>query len=393
MISLIPYASFQFFLIVGILLIPVIIAGLLGKRMLFYNDLLIAVMVFLIFYGKPAQFVSIIVYVVWQTVLIKTYLIVRLKENRTGYFYGAAALAILPLFFVKLSADITALSFFGFLGISYVSFRSIELIIDIRDGLVTSLSIADFLRFILFFPTISSGPIDRYRRFKTDQETVPSREDYKDLLYDGMNKIFLGFLYKYIIAYLIHTYWMSQPVMSSNTFFGIWMYMYAYSMYLFFDFAGYSQFAIGLSYLMGIRTPENFNKPFLSRNIKDFWNRWHMSLSFWFRDFIYMRLVYTMIKKKWIKDRFLTSDIALGINFLIMGFWHGFLLQYIIYGIYHAVVFIAFNRFERFNKKHHIWPKNNKWIHGLSVLITFHVICFSFLIFSGRLNFLWQMTK
>ncbi|GGL58817.1 D-alanyl-lipoteichoic acid biosynthesis protein DltB [Sporolactobacillus putidus] len=389
MISFIPYASFRFFIVTGILLLPVIIAGLSGKRITLYNDLVAIVMVFLIFYGQPAQFVSIIAFIIWQAVVVKSYFELKKRNNRSVYFYTAVILAIIPLFFVKLSADVPVLGFLGFLGISYVSFRSVEVIMDLRDGLINEIPLNHFLRFTLFFPTISSGPIDRYRRFESDLKQVPSGKEYKELLYLGINKIFQGFLYKYIIAYLVHQYWMSSPALASNSFFSIWMYMYAYSMYLFFDFAGYSQFAIGFSYIMGIRTPENFNKPFLSRNIKDFWNRWHMSLSFWFRDFIYMRFVYLMIKKKWIKDRYLISDIGLALNFLVMGFWHGFLLQYIIYGIYHAVAFISFNRFEHFNKKHHIWPKNNKWIHALSVLITFHVICFSFLIFSGRLNFLW----
>lgn len=87
-------------------------------------------------------------------------------------------------------------------------------------------------------------------------------------------------------------------------------------------FAGYSAFVIGISYMMGIKTPENFNKPFLSRNIKDFWNRWHMSLSFWFRDFIYMRFVFFATKKKLIKNRYTISYIGAFLNFFIMGIWH-----------------------------------------------------------------------
>nr|MBR9646425.1 hypothetical protein [Streptococcus sp. 11-4097] len=93
-------------------------------------------------------------------------------------------------------------------------------------------------------------------------------------------------------------------------------------MQLFFDFAGYSAFVIGISYMMGIKTPENFNKPFLSRNIKDFWNRWHMSSSFWFRDFIYMRFVFFATKKKLIKNRYTISYIGAFLNFFIMGIWH-----------------------------------------------------------------------
>ncbi len=97
-------------------------------------------------------------------------------------------------------------------------------------------------------------------------------------------------------------------------------YMYIYGLNLFFDFAGYSMFAVATGYVMGIEVPMNFNLPFLSRNLKEFWNRWHMTLSFWFRDFVFMRLVFLMMKKKWFKSRVTTSNVAYIINMLIMGF-------------------------------------------------------------------------
>ena len=109
--------------------------------------------------------------------------------------------------------------------------------------------------------------------------------------------IMLGFLYKYIIAYLINVYAILPLLMNLDGFMHKWLYMYAYSFYLFFDFAGYSLFAVAVSYLYGINTPPNFKQPFKAKNIKDFWNRWHMSLSFWFRDCIYMRTLFYMSRK------------------------------------------------------------------------------------------------
>ncbi|WP_338043387.1 MBOAT family O-acyltransferase, partial [Lacticaseibacillus manihotivorans] len=102
--------------------------------------------------------------------------------------------------------------------------------------------------------------------------------------------LFLGFLYKYVLGYLFGTVWLPQLAHFALRIGGFsWSlvgYMYDYSMYLFFDFAGYSLFAVAISLIMGIDTPMNFNKPFAAPNIKEFWNRWHMSLSFWFRDFV-----------------------------------------------------------------------------------------------------------
>ncbi|MBF9296340.1 D-alanyl-lipoteichoic acid biosynthesis protein DltB, partial [Staphylococcus epidermidis] len=146
-------------------------------------------------------------------------------------------------------------------------------------------------------------------------------------------------------------------------------YMYAYSFYLFFDFAGYSLFAIAVSYLYGINTPPNFKQPFKARNIKDFWNRWHMSLSFWFRDCVYMRTLFYMSSKKIMKNQFAMSNFAFFLNFFIMGVWHGLEVFYIVYGIYHGLMFIGYGYYERWRKKHP--PRfQNGFATALSVIIT-----------------------
>ena len=166
-------------------------------------------------------------------------------------------------------------------------------------------------------------------------------------------------------------------------------YMYVYSMYLFFDFAGYSLFAVGTSYLMGYDTPMNFNKPFLSWNIKEFWNRWHMTLSFWFRDYIYMRLMFTLIKKKVFKSRIVASNVGYFALFVIMGVWHGLTWYYLVYGLYHAGLICLTDAWLRFKKKHKEKIPSNKLTHGLAIFLTFNAVCFSFLIFSGFLDTLF----
>jgi membrane protein involved in D-alanine export len=386
-----PYETFLFFFITLILLAPTIILGLFGKSSRIYNMLITLIFLAIIFYHKNnyLEITSLIIFTIWQVTLIKIYWNYRQKDNRTSVFVVFTAATILPLFLVKLFPVLGITNLFGFLGVSYVSFRAIQMIIETRDGLIKSnIPVIDLLYFMLFFPTISSGPIDRYRRFEKDNRSVPTSEEYKELLYLAINKVFLGFLYKFIIAYLIHrnilSYYDTHIVHHTHPIEARLIYMYAYSMYLFFDFAGYSNFAIAVSYIMGIRSPENFNLPFISRNIKDFWNRWHMTLSFWFRDYIYMRFVLWMTKKKWIKNRYTVSNMGYTLLFLTMGFWHGFALQYIIYGLYHAALMCGFDYFDRLNKKHKFWPKN-RVTHVISVIITFHFVCFGFYIFSGQL--------
>ncbi|HDR4725700.1 TPA: D-alanyl-lipoteichoic acid biosynthesis protein DltB [Bacillus thuringiensis] len=382
------YGSFYFFAIVGILLIPTIIAGLKGKMLRKYNAVLTLVMIAIIFSDKPKQAIMLAAFIIWQYALIKGYLILRKQNNSTFMFCIAVILSILPLILAKIAPFVPELHFIVFAGMSYVTFRAVQMVFEVRDNLIKELSFFNFWEFVLFFPAISSGPIDRYRRFQKDIQKPPSAEEYQKLLYTGLNRIFQGFLYKFIIAHLITTYLVKAVFANQDTLLSNTIFMYATSMQLFFDFAGYSAFVIGISYMMGIKTPENFNKPFLSRNIKDFWNRWHMSLSFWFRDFIYMRFVFFATKKKLIKNRYTISYIGAFLNFFIMGIWHiqgSAVAQYVIYGLYHAALFILFDIFERKNKKHKFWP-NNKFTHVLAIVITFHVVCFGFLIFSGHLN-------
>ena len=159
------------------------------------------------------------------------------------------------------------------------------------------------------------------------------------------------------------------------------LYMYVYGFYLFFDFAGYSNMAIGVSYIFGIKTPENFNMPFISKDIKEFWDRWHISLSHWFRDFVFSRYSMAAIRGKWFSDRVVMSSIGFIINMGIMGVWHGLSISYIIYGLYHGILLALNDVYQkkfRFHKKH----KKERWYQFLSWFITFNLVMFGFFIFS-----------
>ncbi|MBQ0140594.1 MAG: D-alanyl-lipoteichoic acid biosynthesis protein DltB [Kurthia sp.] len=393
---MIPYSSFLFFFILFFFLIPSIVLGLLGKSAKKYNLFISIVILALIFGIDMADFsineksvLSIILFTIFQISLIKGYHIYRLRKNSTALFVMAVLLAIAPLIVVKVLPFFN-LHIFGFLGVSYITFKAVQMIMEIRDGMMKkqSISISELIYFLLFFPTISSGPIDRWKRFDKDfHQTLPTAE-YADLLSKGIHHIFLGFLYKFIIAFFLYNklllFLPDQNFGMLSIGEGNILYMYVYSFYLFFDFAGYSHFAIGFSYILGIKTPKNFNLPFISRNIKDFWNRWHMSLSFWFRDYVYMRFVFWMTKKKWIKNRYIVSYLGYFLLFFLMGIWHGLEFHFIAYGLYHALLIICFDKFERWNKKKKVW-KDNKWTHAIAVITTFHFICFGFYIFSGQL--------
>ena len=402
---MIPYGTFTFFLIAFIVLIPVIVLGFLGKRSYIYNGISTAIMIVLIFSSDKhnllgqkylsVQLLSFIIYVIWQVALIMFYYKSRQKNNTFTKFTTVMVLSIRPLAIVKILQsswlgghqihfhESKLIEFVGFLGISYVTFKSVQLIMEIRDGSIKEIKVWKLIQFISFFPTISSGPIDRYKRFVKDDKKVPTSGEYRELVLKAIHMIMLGFLYKYIIAYFIQVYAVNPLQLNLHGFTHMWLYMYAYSLYLFFDFAGYSLFAIAVSYLYGIKTPPNFNQPFKAKNIKDFWNRWHMTLSFWFRDCIYMRSLFYMSRKKLLKSQFAMSNMAFFLNFFIMGIWHGLEVYYIVYGLYHAALFIGYGYYERWRKNHP--PRwQNGFTTALSIIITFHFVTFGFLIFSGK---------
>ncbi|MGS0663223.1 D-alanyl-lipoteichoic acid biosynthesis protein DltB [Staphylococcus arlettae] len=403
---MIPYGTFTFFAIAIVVLLPVVCLGFMGKRSYTYNFLSSLLMVVLIFasqkyniYNNPYlsfQLFSFFGYIVWQVSIIMFYLNIRRRHNYTSLFSSVIFLAILPLLCVKLLQsswlgdyqivfhEYKVVNLIAFLGISYVTFKSVQLLMEIRDGSIKEVDVWKVIQFISFFPTISSGPIDRYKRFIKDDKVVPDGTVYSTLFAKALHFVMLGFLYKYIIAYLIQNYVIQPLLETPHNVVDTWLYMYAYSFYLFFDFAGYSLFALAFSYLYGIQTPPNFNQPFKTQNIKAFWQRWHMTLSFWFRDCIYMRCLFFMSKKKLLKSQFAMSNIAFIINFFLMGLWHGLELHYIVYGLYHAALFIGFSYVERLSK-YFGWQWQNKFTACISTVITFHCVTFGFLIFSGQL--------
>jgi membrane protein involved in D-alanine export len=379
---MIPYSNFLFFYIAALMLFPAIILGLLGKKIKYYGFAANLFMLVLIYKGVGLQFRFIVAYYIIQLVLVKLYVKLRRNNSSRYILWCFVLLSILPLIISKISGEFIHRQL-GFLGISYLTFKAVQMLLEIFDGLIKEVKILEFTYFLLFFPTVSSGPIDRSRRFQKDLDKNLTSKEYGEYLGNGLEKLLMGILYKFIIAYSIHTYWLSGIPKIHHTVFDTLNYMYAYSFYLFFDFAGYSLIAVGVSYILGIRTPDNFKLPFISKDMKEFWNRWHISLSFWFRDFIYTRFVMNSIKKKWFKSKYTASYIGYLITMGLMGVWHGTEKHYIVYGLYQAAAIILTDIYQRKGLYKKVKDKNLYKI--ASTIVTFNLICFGFLIFSGYL--------
>ena len=399
-----PYGNPQYFLYVITAILPIFI-GLFFKKRFGWYEILVSLffIVTMLTGGKTNQLAALGLYLIWQMVLVLFYKQYRKVRDGKWIFYLVSLLSLLPIIFVKVQPAINGTqSLLGFVGISYLTFRSVGIIIELRDGVIKDLKMWEYLRFLLFMPTFSSGPIDRFKRFNENYKTIPERDELMDMLSESVRYIMWGFLYKFILAHILGEILLpplKNLALQTGGFFNYYVVavMYTFGLELFFDFAGYSMFAIAISNLMGIRSPINFNKPFLSRNLKEFWNRWHMSLSFWFRDFVFMRMVMLMTRKKLFKNRNVTSSIAYILNMLLMGFWHGLTWFYIAYGLFHGLGLVMNDAWVRKKKRLNKERKKagqaplpeNRWVQLLGMVITFHVVMVSFLIFSGFLNDLW----
>ena len=392
---MIPYADFLYF---GVLLYVTVPAALLSwaRRVRLSHFWIVASTLFMLViqYSTPlplwAQATTleiwiVLLYAFTQWGITRVFLAARQRAPERAktrrFYYTAIALSLAPLVVLKFMPLADPGYTLGFLGISYTTFRSLDVIINVQDGLLTHIDPVQYLAFLLFFPTISAGPIDRYRRFGLDWNHNRTHAELLQDLDGAVQRLFRGFLYKFILAALIKQYWL-DPVAQGTRWLDTVSYMYAYSLYLFFDFAGYSAFAIAISYVLGIHTPENFRRPFAARDIRDFWDRWHMSLSWWFRDHIYTRLVYAATKGKWFKNRYTASYLGFFVTMGLMGLWHGVAFNYIVYGLYHGTLLVAHDLFSRWNRQRQLFTG---WLWtAASIFITFNAICFGLLIFSGH---------
>lgn len=228
---------------------------------------------------------------------------------------------------------------FKIIGISYITFRTIQAIVDSQN--YGKLSFMEFTSFLLFPTTLLAGPIDRSYRFQEDL-----KKGYENLTLQNVGKgwdiLIVGVLFKFVIAQLVAMYWLAKIDENSTNFLDMANSAYSYTTYLFFDFAGYSAMAVGLSFMIGIFIPMNFNHPYLAPNPQDFWRRFHITLGTWLTDYFFKPLYKYLHKYPYLKNRkLLLQNIAITCTFLLMGMWNGltwyFIFSGFLFGIYSSI--------------------------------------------------------
>ena len=259
-----------------------------------------------------------------------------------------------------------------FLGVSYLAFRCSRMLIDVRNGALWP-TFVQFLGFAFFFPVMSVGPIHRWTEHR---EALQNKTIFS--VWQCLPRIGIGLAKVVFLAG-----WVGQLAYSQMFFDGhlhslgdLGIAAVAYYLYLYLNFSGYCDVAIGLAGLAGVPVPENFRNPLMARNLKEFWNRWHITLSEWMRDLVFSPLAKKLVTR--VGPKYANHAIAgiILLVFMLIGVWHGKGWTFFIYGLLHGLGVVANYYYTLALKKHlsreeYLSYMANRWIEAVGILMTF----------------------
>jgi alginate O-acetyltransferase complex protein AlgI len=323
-----------------------------------------------------------------------TYLVVRLLAGKQAWL-NAMIVAILLLFVVLKSEALAQVASTGlrslagqdptlatpfdirWLGFSYVAFRLLHTLRDRLLGRLPDLSLQEFLVYIIFFPAFNSGPIDRVQRFTQDLHQ-PFNLSTDQTLAAG-RRILVGVFNKFVLADTLALIALNATNASQvNSGGWLWVLVYAYALRIYLDFAGYTDIALGLGLLLGVRLPENFERPYQKPNLTAFWNSWHITLAHWFRAYYFNPLTRALRTSQRKIPLALIIFSGQATTMLLIGLWHGISWNFAIWGLWHGIGLFIHNRWMEFLR-----PRPLEWqgrsslkrlVEGGGVLLTFHYV-------------------
>ena len=272
------------------------------------------------------------------------------------------------------------------LGLSFITFRSLSYVIDVyRKTTKSTNRYFDYLAFVAFFPTLIAGPVVRSKDLLPQFETAALSNE------QGVEAIFLilvGLIKKVAIADMIGTNLVDrvfdQPELYSSL--ETLAAIYGYALQIYCDFSGYSDIAIGSALLLGFKLPTNFNSPYRAQNLRDFWKRWHMTLSTWLFDYVYISI-------GGLRKRRFNLYRNLVLTFLIGGLWHGAAWTFVIWGALHGLGLSVSHWWNRRNTTGSTGSDSDLlhsrilpawWVKAICTIATFHFICFTWIVFRAE---------
>ncbi len=261
------------------------------------------------------------------------------------------------------------------IAISFFTFQAISYLVDVYRGTIEKVSFLDLAVFLSFFPHLVAGPIVRASEF------IPQlRNPINPRTVEGTRALTLitrGLFKKMVIADLLYVQ-IVRPAFGAPTTLGALDSLtaaYAYAVQLYCDFSGYTDIAIGVALLLGFKFPENFNRPYSATSLRDFWSRWHMTLSRWLKDYVYIPLGGN--RNSIFGNRFISFNLIA--TMAIGGLWHGANTTFIVWGLFMGIALVIEKYLRNFNEKHNIVVPA-----VLRRIITFHVVTFGWIIFASE---------
>jgi D-alanyl-lipoteichoic acid acyltransferase DltB (MBOAT superfamily) len=311
-------------------------------------------------------------YLVWPLILLIVAVFVVLKTDAL-----AERAARLLREWQSQPAALAKSSELGWLGFSYVAFRLIHTLRDRQSGKLPALSLREYTTYAIFFPAFTAGPIDRAERFLPELRALPGLDPSR--VVQGGIRIAVGIGKKFVIAdSLAYMALDAAKADQATSAAGLWVLLYAYAFRLYFDFSGYSDIAIGIGQLFGIKLPENFNQPYLKRNITLFWQSWHMTLSQWVRFYVFMPLTRFLLTRPRKPSPTLLALIGQLVTMLVIGLWHGVTWGFVAWGLWHGAGLFVHKVWSDHTRPYYLQlrdhPRLDRGIGIAGLVLTFHYV-------------------
>jgi alginate O-acetyltransferase complex protein AlgI len=275
------------------------------------------------------------------------------------------------------------------IGLSFLLFKILHMVIEAQGGTLGRVEFMNYLNYCFNFTTFMMGPIQRFQDYREqwtgERDAIPRTLESH---LDAVIRILFGLFRVYVLGAWLQPYMMVWGTdVASASFFEILIQVYAFFFFLYFNFGGYCDVAIGLGSLMGVRPPENFNLPFLARNASDFWLRQHRSLTLWLTDFVFSPTLKSCLRNPRLRRHSAVAvSLSLMLTMFVSGIWHGTTVGFLLFGLMHGLLLVTYHLWNTW-LKHRLgraglekWRKNPLVIAG-SIFLTFNSTAFAFVFF------------
>jgi D-alanyl-lipoteichoic acid acyltransferase DltB (MBOAT superfamily) len=310
-----------------------------------------------------------LVHYVWLALTIAAFLIVK--------DYSWLTNIVVPRGTWKLSLE----SF----GWSYIIFRQIHLGVEVRDGMLDRVGLREYASYILAFWTLTAGPVQRFGAFREQFQQFTADNTAATPVLLGLNRVMFGYLKMFALATYCWQYAKVTTFTEHVDGAHLALFLLAYPCYMYLNFSGYCDIVVGIAQAVGFTLPENFNHPYVARNMVDYWNRWHITVSQFFRDYMYFPIYTALCRRR--MPHLLAVIPATLTSFLVMGAWHGNTISFAVFGLVHGLGVVAVNVYTELLKA--LLPrggikryKQNRAVHVCALLLCQSYVILAFLPFA-----------